>query len=144
MDKLSWIDSVSTFIHHKKPSKFCFVGLKCKKCCDLRAFLGVKSGLPILVRVKDLTFCNSGYIWLQTQLCASRGAGSPLGVITIPCEGGPKVYFLSWWPRSQISQRSADTWQSSETVTLAQTQTSTLQRLSSIQFPPPVPQQKSV
>ena len=59
MDKLPWIDSLSTFIHHKKPHKFCFVGLKCQKCRDLRAFLGVKSGLLILVRVKDLTFSNS-------------------------------------------------------------------------------------
>ena len=38
---------------------FCFVGLKCQKCRDLRALLGVKSGLLILVRVKDLTFSNS-------------------------------------------------------------------------------------
>ena len=59
MDKLPSIDSLSTFIHHKKPHKFCFVGFKCQKCRDLRAFLGVKSGLLILVRVKDLTFCNS-------------------------------------------------------------------------------------
>ena len=29
----------------------------------------------------------------QTQLCASRSGSGPLGVITIPCEGGPKVYF---------------------------------------------------
>ena len=58
MDKLPWIDSLSTFIHHKKPHKFCFVGLKCQKCRDLRAFLGVKSGLLILVHVKDLTFSN--------------------------------------------------------------------------------------
>ena len=28
MDKLPWIDCLSTFIHHKKPLKFCFVGLK--------------------------------------------------------------------------------------------------------------------
>ena len=40
-----------------KIGQFCFVGLK---CCDLRAFLGVKSGFKILVGVKDLTFCNSG------------------------------------------------------------------------------------
>ena len=60
MDKLPSIDSLSTFIHHKKPHKFCFVGLKCQKCRDLHAFLGVKSGLLILVRVKDLTFSNSG------------------------------------------------------------------------------------
>ena len=58
MNKLPYIDSLSTFIHHKKPHKFCFVGLKCQKCRELRAFLGVKSGLLILVRVKDLTFSN--------------------------------------------------------------------------------------
>ena len=28
MDKLPWIDCLSTFIHHKKPLKICFVGLK--------------------------------------------------------------------------------------------------------------------
>ena len=40
---------------------FCFVGLKCQKCCDLRAFLGVKSGLTILVRVKDFaSLCGEG------------------------------------------------------------------------------------
>ena len=38
---------------------FCFVALKCQKCRDLRAFLGVKFGLLILVRVKDLTFSSS-------------------------------------------------------------------------------------
>ena len=59
MDKLPLIDSLSPFIHHKKPHKICFVGLKCQTCRDLRAFLGVKSGLLILVRVKDLTFSNS-------------------------------------------------------------------------------------
>ena len=59
MDKLPLIDSLSPFIHHKKPHKICFVGLKCQTCRDLRAFLGVKSGLVILVRVKDLTFSNS-------------------------------------------------------------------------------------
>ena len=60
MDKLPSIDSLSTFIHHKKPHKFCFVGLKCQKCRNIRAFLWVKSGLLILVRVKDLTFSISG------------------------------------------------------------------------------------
>ena len=53
MDKLPYIDSLSTFIHHKKPHKFCFVGFYVpKKGRDLSAFLGVKSGLLILVRVK--------------------------------------------------------------------------------------------
>ena len=42
-----------------KPHKFYFVGLKCQKCRDLRAFFGVNSGLLILVRVKDLTFSKS-------------------------------------------------------------------------------------
>ena len=62
MDQLPQIDSLSTFIYQKKPHKFSFVGLKCQKCRDLLAFLGVKSGLFILVRVKlkDLTFSNSG------------------------------------------------------------------------------------
>ena len=55
------IDSLSTFIHHKKPHKFCFVGLKCQKCRDLLSFLGVKLGLLIMVRVKDLTFSSSGF-----------------------------------------------------------------------------------
>ena len=32
------------------------------KCRDLRAFLGVKSGLLILVRVKDLTFSKTVFI----------------------------------------------------------------------------------
>merc|ERR1712218_246044 len=59
MDKLPLIDSLSPFIHHKKPHKICFVGLKCQTCRDLCTFLGVKSGLVILVRVKDLTFSNS-------------------------------------------------------------------------------------
>ena len=58
MNKVPWIDSLSTFIHHKKPYKFCFVVLKCQKCCDLRAFLGVKSGLTILVRVKIWHFAT--------------------------------------------------------------------------------------
>ena len=59
MDNIARIDSLCTFIHHKKNHKFCFVGSKCQKCRDLCAFLGVKSGLLILVRVKDLTFSNS-------------------------------------------------------------------------------------
>ena len=69
-------------MHHKKPLKFCFLGLKCKKCRDLRTFLEVKSRLKILVRVKDLTFCNSEAEWklfttvqlnyVCTQLLASR------------------------------------------------------------------------
>ena len=31
-----------------------------QNCRDLRAFIGVKFGLKIFLRVKDLTFCNSG------------------------------------------------------------------------------------
>ena len=66
MDKMPSIDSLSTFIHHKKPHKFCFVGLKCQKCRDLHAFLGVKSVLLILVRAKNLTFSNSGkHMWCK-------------------------------------------------------------------------------
>ena len=42
------------------------------KCRDLRAFLRVKSGLLILVRVKDLTFSNSGH--RVVQLKDSNGA----------------------------------------------------------------------
>ena len=62
-------------------SKFCFVGLKCQKCRDLRAFLGVKSGLLILVRVKDLTFSISGPV--ELQVCPSeRQSPSPQGLTT--------------------------------------------------------------
>ena len=91
MDKLpfnewmNFIDSLSTFIQHKKPLKFCFVGLKCQRCHNLGAFLGVKSGLMILVRVKDLTFCNSGSF--------VGGATSPL-----PClasQPNKIIWFLS-------------------------------------------------
>ena len=39
----------------------CFVQFKCKKFLDLRAFLGVQFGFKILLRVKSLTFCNSGW-----------------------------------------------------------------------------------
>ena len=58
MDKRAWVDILSTSIQHKKPLQVCFVGFKRQKCRDLCVFLGVKSGLKILVRVKDLTFCN--------------------------------------------------------------------------------------
>ena len=58
MIKLPWIDSLSPFTHHKKRHKFCFVGLKCWKCRDLCTFLGVKSGLTILVREKIWHFAT--------------------------------------------------------------------------------------
>ena len=39
-----------------------FVQSKCQtqNCCDLRTFLRVKFGSTVLLRVKELTFCNSG------------------------------------------------------------------------------------
>ena len=46
-------------IHENYPQNAKITLLGPTKCRDLRAFLGVKSGLTILVRVKDLTFCNS-------------------------------------------------------------------------------------
>jgi len=76
MDKAPYIDSLSTLIHHKKPHKFCFVGLKCQKCCDLCAFLGVKSGLLILVRVKDLTFSNSRICFTRQWFIFKKNYGS--------------------------------------------------------------------
>ena len=36
-----------------------FVQFKCQNSCDLRAFLWINFGLKVLLRVKDLTFCNS-------------------------------------------------------------------------------------
>ena len=42
----AWIDSLSTSIRHKKPFQVCFVS-------------SVRNILNFLVRVKDLTFCNS-------------------------------------------------------------------------------------
>ena len=47
----------SAFVH------FCvnFIPSRCLICRDLHAFLGVKFGLEDLLRVKYLTFCNSGY-----------------------------------------------------------------------------------
>ena len=51
-------------------------------------------------------------------------------------------FLLQWRSKSQISSRSAGTWQSSVTTVVDPTGTSTLQRLSSTQFQPQVPRQR--
>ena len=39
-----------------------FVPFQCQNCHELHAFLGVNIGLKVLLRVKELTFCNSGLV----------------------------------------------------------------------------------
>ena len=75
--------------------------------------------------------------WFWTQLCASRDGSGNLGVITIPCEGGPKVKLRNFDVAKSF--RSADSWQSNGRKTQI-LKNSTLPRLSLTQFQPRVPQ----
>ena len=47
----SFLSNLSSFVN--------FVSFKCQNCHELLAFLGVEIGLKVLLRVKELTFCNS-------------------------------------------------------------------------------------
>ena len=49
----------STAVLQKYP--LCLLCSICQNCRNLRAFLGVKFGSTVLLRVKELPFCNSGH-----------------------------------------------------------------------------------
>ena len=48
------------------------VSLRSQNCRDLRDFLGVKFSSRVLLRVKELTFCNSVYSIPAMQKCPSN------------------------------------------------------------------------
>ena len=71
--KTQWTNEHGSIgIHIYSLQETSFVGFKRQECRNLRVFLGGKSGLKILVRVKGLTFCNSE----QQKYVGARSLGT--------------------------------------------------------------------
>ena len=62
----SYLVGWSTALLQKYP--LCYLCSICQNCRNLRTFLRVKFGSTVLLRVKELTFCNSGQGEVQSNL----------------------------------------------------------------------------